>query len=235
MSSSPKTSAGYTFLWEVDDPFLKESDKLLRQAFDILQTQRRIFDQWGVVLRSKFERVAGALDQTLLASALIVLPKAFAAWDVYRPVVVSKARALIPILPLASANPDEAELDPASEIIEEFQRLGPDQQDKSAKNLALLWRHFEDSFGGLSGFLASPETEQSLYLDKLKTASDRMKLARGSAVAFHYVTVEMMRLYVGCLRASRSDETAIALARYASALINHGRSTTPAITMQSAA
>jgi hypothetical protein len=219
----------------VDDPFLKESDRLLRQAFEIWQTQRRVFDQWGMVLRSKFERVAGALDQTLLASALIVLPKAFTAWDVYRPVVVSKVRALFPILPLPSVDPDEAESDPASEIIVEFQKLDPDQQDKSAKNLALLWRHFEDSFGGFSGFLASPETEQSLYLDKLKAASGRMRLARGSAVAFHYVTVEMMRLYVGCLRAKRSDEAAIVLARYASALINHGRSTTPAITMRSAA
>jgi hypothetical protein len=85
-------------------------------------------------------------------------------------------------------------------------------------------------FGGLSGFLVEPQVEQSLYLDKLMTASRRMKIARGSDVAFHYVTVELMRHYVHCLQLGRSDQAALSLASAVAALINRGRMMTPAIT-----
>ena len=58
---------------------------------------------------------------------------------------------------------------------------------------------------GRSGYLGSLETEQVLYLEKLKAASDRMRLAQGTDGAVHYVTVELMRQYVGCSGESLSD------------------------------
>jgi len=62
-----------------------------------------------------------------------------------------------------------------------------------------------------------------------------MKLARGSDVAFHYVTVEVMRLYVGCLQSKRSDRAALSLAACAAAMINRGRVTAPAIAHRASA
>ncbi|WP_133239386.1 hypothetical protein [Microvirga sp. KLBC 81] len=122
------------------------------------------------------------------------------------------------------------EHDPAWDILAEFQMLETSNQDKVAKNLALLWGHFEDTFGGLSGFLAEPAIEQSQYLEKLMMASRRMRPARGSDVAFHYVTVELMRQYVCCLQAGRSDRAALSLATCVAALINRGRMMAPTIT-----
>ena len=49
-------------------------------------------------------------------------------------------------------------------------------------------------------------------------------------MAFHYVTVEVMRLYVICLQTRRSDRAALSLATCAATLINRGRMMTPAIT-----
>jgi hypothetical protein len=140
-----------------------------------------------------------------------------------RAVLLAKTQAALPFLPPAAAEPKDEEPDPVWELLEDFQSLAIDQQEKAAKNLALLWGHFEDSFGGLSGYLGSLETEQLLYLEKLKAASDRMRQARGTDGAFHYVTVELMRQYVGCFQESRSDEAAMTLATWVSDLIDRGR------------
>jgi hypothetical protein len=180
-------------------------------------------------ISSTLSRIGGSFDQTLWASALIVLPKAFAGWDAVYPEALTKARALLSFVPLASTDEDALEHDPAWEILAEFQKLDASDQDKAAKNLALLWGHFEDTFGGLSGFLEESQTERSQYLEKLMAASQRMKLARGSNVAFHYVTVELMRQYVCCLQQRRSDRPALSLASCVAALINRGRLMTLAI------
>jgi len=156
-------------------------------------------------------------------------------WDALRPLVLAQARSLLPFAPLGSAEEEAVEADPVWELLAEFQALEPDQQDKASRNLALLWDHFEHMFGGLSGFLSEPQTEQSLYLEKLMTASRRMKLARGSQMAFHYVTVELMRLYVQGLQQGRSDRAALSLASSVVALINRGRMMTVAIAADGAA
>jgi hypothetical protein len=184
----------------------------------------------GPLLGPMLERTGAVIDQTVLATALIVLPKVFAGWDALRPALLSRTQALLPFIPMASAEDEALESDPVWDLLAEFQALAPDQQNKAAKNLALLWNHFEHMFGGLSGFLAEAPVEQSLYLDKLMTASRRMKIARGSDVAFHYVTVELMRLYVCGLQQGRSDRAALSLASHVAALINRGRMMTPAIT-----
>jgi hypothetical protein len=77
--------------------------------------------------------------------------------------------------------------------------------------------------------LEESQTERSQYLEKLMAAFQRMKLARGSNVAFHYVTVELMRQYVCCLQQRRSDRPALSLASCVAALINRGRLMTLAI------
>ena len=61
-----------------------------------------------------------------------------------------------------------------------------------------------------------------------------MKLARGSEVAFHFVTVELMRLYVEGFMLGRRDRAALALASTVSVLIDRGRMMTPALTHDSA-
>ncbi len=236
MSSSPQSRSGFTFPWSGNEPSKDHLIERLEQVYRLCHLRWRLVERYGEAARPMLRRVSRALDQTALATALIVLPKVFAEWDRLRPTLISNARALLPFVPLAKdAQDDSVEQDPIWELLVEFKALDLDQQDKAARNLALLWGHFEDTFGGLSGFLAEPETEQTLYLHKLATASRRMKLARGSEVAFHYVTVEVMRLYVGCLQSKRSDRAALSLATCAAAMINRGRMTTPAITHQASA
>lgn len=230
MSSPPQSRSDFTYLWSVDHRPQDGLIEKLEQFYRLCHLRWRFIETCRQVTRPAFERAGTALDQTVLATALIVLPKVIAGWDVLRPALLSSTRALLPFVPIASAADEALESDPAWELLAELQALAPDQQDKAAKNLALLWDHFEHMFGGLSGFLAESQTEQSLYLEKLMTASRRMKLARGTDVAFHYVTVELMRLYVHCLQLRRSDRAALSLASNVAALINRGRMMTPAIT-----
>lgn len=236
MSSSPQHRAGFDFPWSADDQSRHELIEKLEQVYRLCHLRWRIVERYGEAARPLLRHIGRAIDQTALATALIVLPKMFAEWDRLRPILVSNARTLLPFVPLVKTAEDEAlEQDPIWNLLGEFKTLARDQQDKAAKNLALLWGHFEETFGGLSGFLAEPLTEQAIYLGKLASASRRMKLARGSDVAFHYVTVEVMRLYVICLQTKRSDRAALSLATCAAALINRGRMMTPAITHQPAA
>jgi hypothetical protein len=236
MSSSPQSQNDFAFPWAADDQSRHELIERLEQVYRLCHLRWRIVERYGDAARPVLRRVGRALDQTALATVLIVLPKILAEWDRLRPMLMSNARTLLPFVPLVKTAEDEAlEQDPVWHLLGEFKTLAPDQQDKAARNLALLWGHFEDTFGGLSGFLAEPQAEQALYLDKLDTASRRMRLARGSDVAFHYVTVEVMRLYVVCLRTRRSDRAALSLAACAATLINRGRMMTPAITHQPAA
>jgi hypothetical protein len=236
MSSSPQHQTDFVFPWSAADQPRHELIEKLEQVYRLCHLRWRIVEQYGASARPVLHRIGRAVDQTALATALIVFPKVFAEWDRFRPILISNARTLLPFVPLVKSAEEEAlEQDPIWNLVGEFKTLAPDQQEKAAKNLALLWAHFEDTFGGLSGFLAEPQTEQALYLDKLDTASRRMKLARGSNVAFHYVTVEVMRLYVICLQTSRSDRAALALATCAATLINRGRMMTRAIAHQALA
>jgi hypothetical protein len=236
MSSSPQFRNNFAFPWSADDQSRHELIEKLEHVYRLCHLRWQIVQQYGEATRPVLRHIGRAIDQTALATALIVLPKVLAEWDRLRPILVSNARTLLPFVPLVKTAAEEAlEQDPIWHLLGEFKTLVPDQQEKAAKNLALLWGHFEETFGGLSGFLAEPQTEQALYLDKLDTASRRMKLARGSDVAFHYVTVEVMRLYVICLQTRRSDRAALSLATCAATLINRGRMMTPAITHQPAA
>ncbi|QRM29808.1 hypothetical protein [Microvirga sp. VF16] len=230
MSSPPQPRSDFTFPWSIDHEPQDRLFEKLEQFYRLCHLRWQFIETCRLAARPALERAGVVLDQTVLATALIVLPKAFASWDALRPALLSHTRALLPFIPLASAEEEALNADPIWNLLAEFRALAPEQQDKSAKNLALLWDHFETTFDGLSGFLAEPQAEQSLYLEKLMTASRRMKLARGSEVAFHYVTVELMRLYVHGLQRGRSDRAALTLASNVVALINRGRMMTPAIT-----
>jgi hypothetical protein len=230
MSSPPQSRSDFTFPWSVDHQPQDGLFEKLEQFYSFCLLRWQFIKICRQTVRPALERAGATLDQTVLAAALIVLPKAFAGWDALRPVLLSRTRTLLPFIPIASAEDEALRSDPVWELLAEFQALSPAQQDMAAKNLALLWDHFEHMFGGLSGFMAEPQIEQSLYLDKLMTASRRMKVARGSDVAFHYVTVELMRLYVHGLQLGRSDRAALSLASSVAALINRGRMMTSAIT-----
>ncbi len=229
MSSSPEHRSVFAFPWHDDSQPESGFVQRLEPFYKWCSVRWKRAETLREKTSSTLSRIGGSFDQTLWASALIVLPKAFAGWDAVYPEALTKARALLPFVPLASTDEDALEHDPAWEILAEFQKLDASDQDKAAKNLALLWGHFEDTFGGLSGFLEESQTERSQYLEKLMAASQRMKLARGSNVAFHYVTVELMRQYVCCLQQRRSDRPALSLASCVAALINRGRLMTLAI------
>jgi hypothetical protein len=229
MSSSPEHRSVFAFPWHDDSQPESGFVQRLEPFYKWCSVRWKRVETLREKTSSTLSRIGGSFDQTLWASALIVLPKAFAGWDAVYPEALTKARALLPFVPLASTDEDALEHDPAWKILAEFQKLDASDQDKAAKNLALLWGHFEDTFGGLSGFLEESQTERSQYLEKLMAASQRMKLARGSNVAFHYVTVELMRQYVCCLQQRRSDRPALSLASCVAALINRGRLMTLAI------
>ena len=229
MSSSPEHRSVFAFPWHDDSQPESGFVQRLEPFYKWCSVRWKRAETLREKTSSTLSRIGGSFDQTLWASALIVLPKAFAGWDAVYPEALTKARALLSFVPLASTDEDALEHDPAWEILAEFQKLDASDQDKAAKNLALLWGHFEDTFGGLSGFLEESQTERSQYLEKLMAASQRMKLARGSNVAFHYVTVELMRQYVCCLQQRRSDRPALSLASCVAALINRGRLMTLAI------
>ncbi|MBA1155026.1 hypothetical protein [Microvirga mediterraneensis] len=230
MSSPPQRRSEFTFPWSVDHQPQNGLIEKLEQFQRLSLLRWRFLETCRQAARPRLAHAAAMLDQTVLATTLIVMPRILVAWDRLRPILASHSRALLPFLPIASEEEEALAADPAWDLLAEFQTLAPDQQDKAARNLALLWDHFEHMFGGLSGFLAEPVIEQSIYLDKLMTASRRMRLARGSEVAFHYVTVELMRLYVSYLQLRRSDRAALALAAHVVALISRGRMVTPAIT-----
>ena len=221
MSRSPQHLSGPTS-WAANGQSTTRSSHRLEQLYTACQLCWKAVDGWRKAGRSMWIRLVGALDRIFLASALIGLSKIPAKRDALRRVLLSK-QALLPFLPLASAEQKDEEPDPVWELLQDFQSLEIVQQDKAAKNLAVLWRHFEDSFGGLCGYLGSAETEQLLYLEKLKAASDRMRLVRGKDGAVHYVTVALMHQYVGGFQESRSDEAAMTLATWVSGLIDRGR------------
>jgi hypothetical protein len=228
MNSSPQIRSEFSFPWDVDHQPKSGLVQRLELFYKFCHLQWQIAQKGSEAARPTLNRIRQALDQTVIATVLIVLPKVYSGWDSIRPVLLS-TRALLPIAPRITPEEEAVEQDAAWELLAEFQALEPDRQDHVARNLALLWGHFEDGFGGLSEFLRSPQMEQSAYLEKLQAASSRMRLARGSEVAFHYVTVELMRQYVSCLQSGRSDRAAISLATCAAALINRGRMLTPAI------
>jgi hypothetical protein len=226
MSNSPQRLSGPIFFWDANGQPTTRSGDRLEQLYTICQLRWKTLEGWREAVRSPWIRLVGVLDQTFFASALGVRPRIPVRRDVVRPVLFSKTPVRLPFLPLASVEQKDEEPDPAWELLDDFQSLEMDQQDRAAKNLALLWRCFEDSFGGLSGYLGSAETEQVLYLEKLKAASDRMRLAQSTDGAVHYVTVALMRQYVGCFQEGRSDEAAMALAAWVSGLIDRGRGLT---------
>lgn len=230
MSSPPRSRNDFTFPWTADHEPGKALAEGLERFYRLCHRRWQVFEVVRQASQPALAKAGAAAGQTVRATALIVLPRVFAGWDALRPAVLAQARSLMPFAPLPSPEEEALRADPVWALLAEFQALEPDQQVKSAKNLALLWDHFGQTFGGVSGYLAEPQVEQLVYLDKLTTASRRMRLARGSEVAFHYVTVELMRLYVQCFQQGRSDRVALTLAAHVASLINRGRMVTPALT-----
>jgi hypothetical protein len=136
------------------------------------------------------------------------------------PAAIAQLRRLFPSLPVAT-DADE-EHDPVRLVMADFDNLSSDQQDKVARNLVLLWNSFMSVFGGVSGFRSASPTEQRVYLEKLQSAARRMEAARGTEAAFHYVTVELIRLYIGFLQVGSTDPSAVALAKVVAPQIDRG-------------
>lgn len=140
-------------------------------------------------------------------------------------VVAAQAARWFPSLArFSAASAAEAhEVDHVGQVLSDFDKLSRDQQDRVAKSLALLWDAFESGFGGVSAFRSASLIDQQGYTERLAQAAHRMEAARGSAAAFHYVTVELMRQYVSFFQTGSEDPRAIALASRVAPLIDHGR------------
>lgn len=132
------------------------------------------------------------------------------------------------------APPDPVEEpDPIRAIMDDFEKLGHEQQDKVAKNLALLWNSFTSVFGGVTAFQSASPAEQRAYVEKLEAAAHRMEAAKGTEAAFHYVTVELIRQYIAFLQIGSTDQRAVALARLVAPLIDRGHKMTAEPTIYS--
>ena len=139
MSSSPEHRSVFAFPWHDDSQPESGFVQRLEPFYKWCSVRWKRAETLREKTSSTPSRIGGSFDQTLWASALIVLPKAFAGWDAVYPEALTKARALLPFVPLASTDEDALEHDPAWEILAEFQKLDASDQDKAAKNLALLW------------------------------------------------------------------------------------------------
>lgn len=181
---------------------------------------RRSASRFGVPVTSKLRLVHRSEQVVLMMQA--VTDRARAEWRAGYPVVLRHLQERFPSLPLGSFPDPNAEPDPVELVMEEFHGLEPAQQDKVAKNLALLWNSFTGAFGGVSGFQAASPTEQRSYVEKLEAAARRMEAARGTEAAFHYVTVELIRQYIAFLQVGSTDPKAVALARLVAPLIDRG-------------
>jgi hypothetical protein len=157
---------------------------------------------------------------TLAALTNALAARVVSSWQTLSPAAIAQLRRLFPSLPVAGG-PNE-EHDPVRLVMAEFDDLSSDQQNKVAQNLALLWNSFTSVFGGVSGFHAASPTEQREYLEKLQLAARRMESAKGTEAAFHYVTVELIRLYIGFHQAGSTDQGAVALAKVVAPLIDRG-------------
>jgi hypothetical protein len=141
--------------------------------------------------------------------------------DERAPAATRRLRIAFPALPWA-AQEDEAN-QPTFLVLAEFDALDPDKKIATARNIALLWDCFVEEFGGVSGFVEAGVAEQTEYLDKLDAAASRMEVGRGTPVAYHYVSVMMIKLYVESFHSGKADRGAIALANHVAALVNQGR------------
>jgi hypothetical protein len=222
MDSSPQNLSTYTFLWDADKLSKNGSDEGQGRFGLLWQAQKEFFRTAAEASLSAKRKILSRLHHTVFLSTLIVVPRVLAVWQEVHPVLAAHSRKLFPFLAPAKTAPESEEPDIVHAILSEFECLGQDQQDKVAKNLALLWHNFQDMFGGISGFLAAPHTEQEIFMERLQAAVDRMETARGSQVAFHYVTVELMRQYISFFLIGRADQKTISLAACVVSLIDRG-------------
>jgi len=194
-----------------------KAGRRLRQVRFIV---RRSVSQLGVNVPSA-DGLTRRTEQ-MVSIVQAVADRARAEWRAGYPIVLRQLHERFPSLPLGVLPDPADEVDPVLLAMEEFEGLEPDQQEKVAKSLALLWNSFTSVFGGVSGFRNASAVEQRAYSEKLEAAAERMKAARGTDAAFHYVTVELIRHYVAFLRIASTDPKAVALARLVAPLIDRG-------------
>lgn len=140
------------------------------------------------------------------------------------PALLAQLRKLLPAHSPAAV-PNMAvteEVDDVEQALRDYENLSREQQEKVASSLALLWDSFIDVFTGVSSFQAASQIAHEGYIGKLEKAARRMEVARGTDVAFHYVSVELMRLYLAFLQAESGHPKAILLATTVAPLIDLG-------------
>lgn len=222
MDSSPQNSTALISLWDADQDVLKGSGRWLGQFSLFWESHRQRFAKAAGVYTSISRRIVAGIDRSA-PPVRLALAEGLARWQAARPALLLQSRKLLPFLLQTDVTGAHAGPDPVDTILSDFGSLERAGQDKVAKNLALLWDNFQNMFGGISGFLAAPGTEQDAFMEKLTAAAERMEAARGTEAAFHYVTVELTRQYISYFRIGRADPKAVALATCVVSLIDRGR------------
>lgn len=217
MNGSSQRLPAYSIAPKADAAGNNKASRQLRQVRVLV---RRSASRLGVPLPSKQRLTRRSEKVVLLMQA--VTDRARAEWRAGYPIVLRRLQERFPSLPLGQMPDPNGEPDPVELVMDEYDGLEPAQQDKVARNLALLWSSFTGAFGGVSGFQAASATEQQSYVEKLEAAARRMEAARGTEAAFHYVTVELIRQYIAFLRIGSTDPKAVALARLVAPLIDRG-------------
>src|SRR5688500_8715465 len=94
MSSPPQSRSDFTFPWSVDQQPQHSLIDKLEHFYRLCLLRWQFIETYRQAARPALERTGAVLDQTVLATALIVLPKVFARWDALRPALLSHTRAL---------------------------------------------------------------------------------------------------------------------------------------------
>jgi hypothetical protein len=117
MSSSPEHRSVFAFPWHDDSQPESGFVQRLEPFYKWCSVRWKRVETLREKTSSTLSRIGGSFDQTLWASALIVLPRAFAGWDAVYPEALTKARALLSFVPLASTDEDALEHDPAWDFL----------------------------------------------------------------------------------------------------------------------
>jgi len=116
-----------------------------------------------------------------------------------------------------ASKPGRAEM-----LLVELDKLDPESQDSTARQLALLWSAFVDEFG-ISQFVQDPSPEHQAYLERLDRIIDKSREKRKSELGVYYYSTALLRLFLEARLTRDTSPTARALSERLVWLIERGR------------
>ena len=123
---------------------------------------------------------------------------------------------------LFGRNPADGHLSPAA-VLQEFEALPPEMQERVAQDLVALWGRFAHAVGGFSDGPPEESAETESAIASLEASEARMQATRGSEHAHYFYSVALMRLYLAALGGERSDPNLLRAATLVTDLIDRAR------------